>query len=281
MQKKVSFIIRICAVSLPLFLLAAGASATGLDGLLPHRAVYDLSLKDASDRSGIEGMDGRIVYEMTGSRCEGFAVRFRFFTNVQTARKSFTNDQRTTSFESGDGKTFRFVTQSYLNGQLEQDLRGSATDTGEATEVALEKPQKSQLKLSKSIFMTEHIGGLINAAKAGQTIYTATVYDASEKGDELVDTTAIIGKAKTGATPQDGEPEEVARQFEGKVGWPVSVSYFNKDDTAASGEKLPVYQVSFLMHESGVSRSLRLQYDDYALRGDLKKIEFLQAEPCK
>jgi hypothetical protein len=45
-------------------LASAGASA---QTLAPHRAVYDVALKDASDRSGITGMNGRIVYEFQGS----------------------------------------------------------------------------------------------------------------------------------------------------------------------------------------------------------------------
>ena len=39
--------------------LAAPAAA---QTLLPHRAVYDLVLDQASDRSGITGIAGRMVY---------------------------------------------------------------------------------------------------------------------------------------------------------------------------------------------------------------------------
>ena len=35
--------------------------------LAPHRAVYDLVLNKASDRSGITGITGRMVYEFNGS----------------------------------------------------------------------------------------------------------------------------------------------------------------------------------------------------------------------
>lgn len=50
---------------------ASGATAASANVLVPHRAVYDLELKDASDRSGIAGMYGRMVYEFNGSACEG------------------------------------------------------------------------------------------------------------------------------------------------------------------------------------------------------------------
>lgn len=261
-------------------LLPKAAVAAGIDGLLPHRAVYDLSMIDSSDRSGITGMKGRIVYEMTGSKCEGFAVRFRFLTQVETARKDFTNDQRTTSFESGDGKSFSFVNQSYLNGQLERELRGQAELDGELTKVAITKPEASSFELGASIFMTRHIAMLIEAAQTGQTIVTAKVYDGSDDGDELVDTTAVIGRERGDLKQIEGEPEEVSSQFSGNPAWPVSVSYFSTAASDVQGERLPIYQVSFIMHESGVSRDLKMQYEDYGLKGDLKEIEFLKAEPC-
>ena len=262
-------------------LTGLGAQAAGIDNLRPHRAVYDLSLKEASNRSGITGMNGRIVYEMTGSKCEGFAVRFRFLTQVQTPRKSFTNDQRTTSFESGDGQKFTFVNQSYLNGQLEQELRGNAQSTAEATMVELTKPDPGEVDLGPSIFMTQHIGMLIDAAKNEETIVTAKVFDASDDADELVDTTAIIGKMKDQASDVEGESKELTAKFAGEPAWPISVSYFSTSDLEGKGEKTPVYQVSFLMHESGVSRRLKMQYEDYALKGDLKEIEYLPAEKCE
>ena len=256
------------------------ALAAGVDGLLPHRAVYDLALIKASDRSGITGMNGRIVYEVTGNKCDGFAVRFRFLTQVQTSSKSFTNDQRTSSFESPDGQSFSFVNQSYLNNQLEQEVRGTADRKQGKILVDISKPEPTAYELGDAVFMTEHIGMLIDAANAEESFVTAKVYDGSDKGDELVDTTAVIGKRRAQMVDVEGEPSEVSTQFSDKVAWPVSVSYFSTAPSAEQGERLPIYQVSFIMHESGISRSLKMTYEDYSLKGDLKQIEFLSVEDC-
>ena len=268
-----------CAVMLPS--LPNAATSAGVDGLLPHRAVYDLSLIKASDRSGITGMNGRIVYEVTGNKCDGFAVRFRFLIEVQTARKSFTNDQRTSSFESGDGQSFSFVNQSYLNNQLEQELHGSAERENGRVLVNISKPEPAEIELGDAIFMTEHIGLLIDAARDEQSFVTAKVFDGPDKGDELVDTTAVIGKRRAEMVNVEGEPDDVSVQFAGRIAWPISVSYFSTSPSAEQGERLPVYQVSFIMHESGVSRELKMTYDDYSLKGDLKQIEFLKAKSCE
>jgi len=271
--------LRLALISLAIS-VAPVAHASNLEGLLPHRAVYDLSLNKASDRSGITGIKGRIVYEMTGSACEGFATRFRFFTQVSTPRKGFTNDQRTTSFESADGKSFSFVNKSYLNGQLEQDLKGRAERSDEAMQVEISLPKEQSLELNDAIFMSEHMAQIIKAAKAGDTVHQAVVFDGSGEADEVMETTAIIGKERDDLTEVTGEADGLGKDFAGQPAWPVTVSYFKQDDVLGTGEKTPLYAVSFYMHESGVSRRLIMQYEDYSLRGDLTQIEMLETEPC-
>ena len=60
------------------------AGAVMATGLIAHRAIYDLELKDASERSGISGMSGRMVYEFDGNDCTGYTTNFRFVTQIDT-----------------------------------------------------------------------------------------------------------------------------------------------------------------------------------------------------
>ncbi|MEO0548229.1 MAG: DUF1849 family protein [Pseudomonadota bacterium] len=262
-------------------LIAPLAHASAIDALKPHRAVYDVKLEKASDRSGIRAMDGRIVYEIKGSRCEGFAVRFRFLTRVRSARKTFTSDQRNATFESGDGTTFNFSNQSYLNEQLESSLQGVAKRGDDGVEIEFSKPDAKTLQLDDAVFLTQHVTQMLEAAKREQTFLTARVYDASEGGNNLVDTTAVIGKSRAGETAVDDEDAAIKAKFEGEPGWPVSVSYFGVEDATKQVERTPDYQVSFILQESGVSRRLKMTYPDYSLSGKLTDIEFFESTPCE
>src|SRR5690242_18978790 len=87
-------------------------AAFAVPALQAHRAVYDLTLSKASDRSGITGITGRMVYEFNGSACEGYTVNFRFVTQIVTNDNTRLTDQQTTTFEDAEGKTFSFVTKS-------------------------------------------------------------------------------------------------------------------------------------------------------------------------
>ncbi|MGZ2501679.1 hypothetical protein ACVINI_002161 [Rhizobium beringeri] len=101
----------LASVSANAWAAAPAVSAAIATGLVAHRAVYDLELKDASDRSGIAGMYGRMVYEFDGSYCQGFTTNFRFVTQIDTGDSVRVSDQQTKTFENlKDGK-FTFDTK--------------------------------------------------------------------------------------------------------------------------------------------------------------------------
>ena len=107
--------------------LASAASVAAAVPLVQHRAVYDLRLSEASESSGITGISGRMVYEIRGSACEGYTVRFRYVTQSSTRDASQITDQQTTTFEDADGKSFSFATKSYTDQALDKELRGNAS----------------------------------------------------------------------------------------------------------------------------------------------------------
>ena len=61
--------------------------------------------------------------------------------------------------------------------------------------------------------------------------------------------------------------------------WPVTVSYF--DQASKTGDQAPVYSIKFELYENGISRALLLDYNDFAIRGDLTSIEIRDTKPCK
>jgi hypothetical protein len=93
---------------------AAPASGAAIaSGLVAHRAIYDLELKDATERSGIAGMYGRMVYEFDGNYCEGFTTNFRFVTQIDTGDSTRVSDQQTKTFENLKDRKFTFETKSF------------------------------------------------------------------------------------------------------------------------------------------------------------------------
>ncbi|MGE0499889.1 MAG: cell envelope integrity EipB family protein [Rhizobiaceae bacterium] len=258
---------------------AAGTAAPALaaTALVPHRAVYDLALDTASERSGITGLSGRMVYEFNGSACEGYTVTFRFVTRIDTREVSRLTDQQTTTYEEGDGKSFSFVTKSFVDQNPDREVRGKASVGPDGLKVDLDKPSEAEHEFAVTQFPTQHLIELIGKANGGETFYETTLFDGSEDADKVMTTTVIIGKEEG---PEGGDPESkaiapIAREHF----WPVDIAYF--DLATEEGEELPEYRISFKLHENGVTRDLTMDYGDFSMTGKLVDLALYDMpKPC-
>ena len=70
--------LRVPAAAAAVLVLALGASATEL---APHRAYYDIKLKDSVWGAGITNLTGRLVVEFNNS-CDGYTLNQRFVTET-------------------------------------------------------------------------------------------------------------------------------------------------------------------------------------------------------
>ena len=175
--------------------------------LVAHRAIYEMTLDDARSASGITGIGGRMVFEFTGSECDGYSLNMRMVTQMtDTQGQTNLTDLRSSTWEQGDGQKFRFQSAQYLNDKLGDITMGRAVreTPKEAVKVKLSQPSAAELDLSGPLlFPTQHSFALIAAARTGQGLFQARVYDGSEKGQKVYDTTAFIGtEVQPGSDPK-------------------------------------------------------------------------------
>ena len=166
--------------------------------------------------------------------------------------------------------------ESKVDNKGVEEIDGAASKSGDgALSVRLMRPQPSRLDLDQDVvFPTEHIVRIIEAAKAGERTLSLKAFDGSDTGRKVFQTLTIIGKE---ASAQPSEKAAQAAQLKNLKRWPVTISYFDegKKDSA------PAYTLSFELYENGVSRALKLDYGDFVLAGEMKKLEFLPATACK
>ncbi|EIM78169.1 hypothetical protein A33O_00220 [Nitratireductor aquibiodomus RA22] len=257
--------LRLFALALLFVPVAGPGVALAAPKLLPHRAVYDLSLEQASDRSGINGITGRMVYEFAGSSCEGYTTTFRFVMRLETDEASRLSDQQTSTYEDGSGKVFQFVNKMYLDNALDREVKGVARLGDGETLVELSKPEPRSETLEKTQFPVQHMKEVLAKAESGGGFYQTTLYDSSEDADRVMITSVTIGGPKP--IGEDEAERSAAAPLANQSYWPVSIAYF--DPTQERGEALPDYEISFLLHESGVTRSLDMNYGEFSIRGQL------------
>ncbi len=260
--------------------LAAPAQAERIP-LAAHRAIYELGLDPGKTSTRVDTARGRIAFEMTGNACEGYSVSLRQVTELDTGEgKQTTSDLRSTTWEDGQAKSFRFKNQNFVNRELHDDVDGTADKAADGgLSVKLAKPKTPPLKLGGPVLLpTEQLTKILDTGEAGEHLLAAKVYDGSPDGKKVYETLSVIGGAIASQT-NDLEEAVRAAPLTSIKRYPVTVSYF--DPGEGTGERTPAYTLTFELYENGVSRALKLDYGNFALKGDLKSIEFLKTTPCK
>ncbi len=250
--------------------------------LMPHRAVYDLSLTSTRGNSQIAGVSGRIVYDFSGNACDGYSLDFRQASALDSGEgKGSTSDLRSTTWESADAKRFKISSQNFVDESLTDTVEGHAEHSATETAVSLTKPQAKSLKLDPQVvFPTEHMVRAIKAGRAGQSLMSFPVYDGSESGDKVFDTLTVIGHK---IAPNERLHDDAAAnesKLAGVTRWPVTISYFDRSKKQESSEQTPAYAISFELYDNGISRALSLDYNDFIAAGKLVSLEFKQPKPC-
>jgi hypothetical protein len=259
-------------------LSAANAAApSGLVQFAPHRAVYEITLENSAPGSGVVEIVGRMVYELNGSRCEGYTQNMRFVTKMtsQDGTEQL-NDLRTSSWEDGEGKRLRFNSEQYRDSKLVETTTGDAQRAKGSGPIGVNvtKPEKQRLEVDPvNLFPMQHSTALLTAAEKGQRHLVTGLYDGSDKGQKIYQTSAWIG-----AKSAPGKMDRMLAGMEKLASWPVSIAYF--EPGSENQDSLPAYELSFHIFENGVSSDMAIDYGEFAVRGALKELTFYTPSEC-
>jgi hypothetical protein len=264
--------------------LARAAPQLSAIDLAPHRAIYDMTLREASAASNVSDVRGRLVFDFEGSGCAGYTLKSRLVTEVVDREGNSTvTDLRSSTWENSAGDSFRFENSQYIGPQLSEQVSGEAARRHRVNgiEVNLKEPARRKLKFDeRALFPTQHSIAILQAAERGDQVLQADIFDGSEQGNKLFKTTTFIGKPiLPGAKPQSASLENSGRLDELKS-WPVSISYYDSFTNPAQDDGLPTYELSFKLFANGVSRDLLINYGTFLIRGELTRIDFHEPAKC-
>ena len=244
--------------------------------LVSHRAVYELTLLKSTGTKSPTAAHGRIAFDFTGSPCDGYVQNFRQLTELQPAEgPTRVSDMHSATFEDADGRNFEFKMQTSVDSGAAEQIDGKARrNAGGLLSVSLVKPKHQKFELDqKVVFPTEHLRRILAAAESGQNLLEVSVFDGSETGEKVYETTTYIGHAVAGPAV---EKAAHIPELDNMRRWPVSISYFE----AGQKDDAPSYILSFDLYENGISRALRLDYGDFVLAGEMSSLELLPTPAC-
>src|SRR4051812_23853451 len=140
---------------------AATASSAAF---LPHQALYDLSLLKSRGSASIDNARGRILYNFSGSACEGYTSEFRQVSELNSGEGKVTlSDLRSTTWEDANTKSYHFKIDTRMNDADSSPVDGIAERTGDHITVKLKQPEAKTFTLDGStVFPTEQIRRIIS-----------------------------------------------------------------------------------------------------------------------
>ena len=221
----IGFVAIACALSVA---SAAPAIAPVSAEASTHRALYTMTLDHADSTSSVDGAVGTLYYEW-GDACDGWTVQQRYKLVIhyqQDPPVELTSNYLT--WESKDGTSFRFNDRETRNGNLDQDIRGSAKlSAKDHSGVAIfEKPKPQRFALAAgTLFPTTHTFALIQAGLSGRNYLAANVFDGSVV-DGASQVSAVIGKTQqnnAGTLASGVKSSLLARR-----NWPIWLACFTR-----------------------------------------------------
>ena len=241
--------------------------------IMPHRALYTMSLARANSDAGVTGASGTMAYQW-GETCDGWTVEQRYRLKMGYSDSQDVNIASSfVTWESKDGLQYRFNQKETRNGKESDEIRGTAhlDGRGEGGVAEFEKAAGKSFKLPKgALFPSSHTILLIDKAKAGENFISKQVFDgATVDGSVLV--SAVIG-------PKVEPDAEAAKKSPllNRPGWRVRLAFFPADPKAEE----PDYELGMLLLDNGVSRDMVIDYGDYAIHAKLDDVEALDKPHC-
>lgn len=250
-----------------------GAETRAATDVVPHRALYELSLLSSRD-AAVVAVDGNMAFEWQDS-CDGWSVNQRsqmafYYDSGESTRINWS----LVSWEAKDGGAYRFIVRQMTDGTLTDEFRGDASlsTPGGAGNARYTTPEARTVKLpSGSLFPSAHSLALLERAIAGETLFWAQVFDGSDaKG--LFEVSAVITPLSAASRARaDAEPA-----LKGVPGWHVALAFFAPDSQGAE----PEHEQQLDLFANGVVDELKLDYGDFTVVAALKRLETLPDPNC-
>ncbi len=263
---------RVWAAGVVVAFMGASAAVAGPAELVPHRAVYSMGLASMKSGAGIAGATGTMSYDFDDT-CDGWVVENRIaITYAYTEGGQVLSTTDFITWESKDGLHYKFRMRNTRDGQVTEDVEGSADlkGKGQGGIARYDRPEPMTIPLPKgTLFPTEHTLRLLETAQAGKRSLLRVVFDGSDT-DGPYQVNALIGpQPKKNSTFLDSA-------LLADPAWAMRLAFFPLEGQ----DPLPNYEMAVSYHPNGVSQDILQSFKNFTLKGTLKSIEPLPRKRC-
>ncbi|WP_240782590.1 EipB family protein [Roseococcus sp. SYP-B2431] len=254
---------------------AVAENEPGTERMLAHRAAYRLALDSVRDNASVTRAEGVMLFEVVDA-CDAWASRQRF-TLVLSDRDGNTIETSSdySTLEAKDGSSIRFSLTQMTEGAVTSRVAGEATLTPQGGRAVYSEPANTQEDLpAGTILPMIHTLRALAAARAGQRIFAAPLFDGTS-ADGAQDTTTVIAGGWTAPQLNTNfpllSPLGSAR---------MRIAFFDRNAGGQnSGAGTPDYEVSMRYFENGVADELKMDFGEFVVDGRLGELQPIPS-PC-
>lgn len=250
-------------------LQAAAASASEFR---PHRAYYKMELLSAKAGTGIASIDGDLAADWDHS-CAGWTLTQKLLLNIYgpDGRKRTSYESTVSTWESIDGREYRFQVRNVTNGRATDVVEGMARVPSNASKkgwAQFNKPKKRRIDLpAGTVFPTRHTIIALRELPKAPTILSKFVFDGlTEQGVHQIN--AVVGRRLAKQSTKPG--------LAGLPAWPVQLAFFKPQGKAAE----PDYEMGMHLFDNGVGDNIVIDYETFKVRASLERLELSDRESC-
>jgi hypothetical protein len=275
------------AIAATMAALPASSATTGAPlpngdiKLQPHRAEYTMTLNSTRmSGTAVTGASGKMTYRFADS-CDGWTVENKTavtFAYSDGAPVATVWDYVT--WESKDGMRFRFHVRSLRDGQVSEEIAGSASleAKDKSGTVHFTQPEKKTVSLPPgTIFPTDHTVRLLEAAQKGTRVLAKVVFDGTDASGPF-NVTGVVTRllpANSNTSPALSKVGVNATLLTAPS-WFMQLAFFPSTSTEAE----PDYEVGLRYYLNGISDEMIQSYGDFTLKATLDKLEPLTKPDC-
>ena len=248
--------------------IAAAEPARAVD-ILPHQAVYDMTLGRTSSDAGVSSVQGTLMLTWEDG-CGEWVISQRLFLMISRDDVSFTTTSAFDTRESKDGLNFTYEDTTIREPGGPEYAQGSARliAPGSQGSLVIEAPEAGQYILPEgAVFPTTQMVDVLDRAEAGERIMSHLVYDGTD-GATMFDVATVIADPSLQAVEEAAGGEVMV--------WPMRFAYYEYNTT----DPLPQVEIGADVQANGIARQISFDYGNFTVETALVSIEGLPAADC-
>jgi hypothetical protein len=167
-----------------------------------------------------------------------------------------------------DGRTLRFSLTQVTQGAVSSRVAGQAELGPDGSGIArYSEPEAKELPIPPGTLLPNtHTIAALNAARAGQRLLVAPIFDGTT-ADGAQQTTTVLSPWQGPASVPDMPSLSALGSSR------MRIAFFEPDAEQAGGASTPSYEVSLRYFENGVADDMIMDFGDFTVRAKLVRLE--------